>query len=86
MTLLTEPSYPIPHISVSVEGGGSGSSAVLDFQILPTQVEWMRFCEPCNSEQRFVAGWICDAGLIGCCSVCGAESVARFTRTNSEVA
>lgn len=82
MTLLTEHSFPPSPVSENDEGGdrsNQGGVAVLEIPI-----EWMRWCESCDSEQRFVAGWICDAGLVGCCAVCGAESVARFTRVNSE--
>jgi hypothetical protein len=72
-----------PHRAVGSERGdrlGGGVAA------LETQIQWMRFCEKCESEERFVAGWACDFGLIGCCSVCGAEALVRFTRTNSEAA
>jgi hypothetical protein len=54
--------------------------------VLETHVEWMRFCEICDSEQVFVAGWQCATGLVGCCLGCGNERVAPFTRTTSEVA
>jgi len=53
---------------------------------LATHVEFTRFCEKCDSEQIFIAGWACDAGLVGCCLGCGDERIAPFTRSNSEVA
>jgi hypothetical protein len=48
---------------------------------LSVPVEWMRICERCGGEQRFVAGWVCKFGLVGCCAVCGEERIAPFTRT-----
>ena len=85
MTSLTEPHPPEApgRMPVSIEGGDLPGRGIA---VLDLPVEWMRFCGHCDSEQRFVAGWICDAGLVGCCAVCGAESVAPFTRMNSEVA
>lgn len=84
-TLLTE-SRPSP-CSVGFEGGGGlDYVAALEFSTLSPSVEWMRFCTICDSEERFVAGWICDLGLVGCCSGCGDERVLGFTRMNSEVA
>ena len=68
--------------SVGWEGGGWEETVAA----LRTPVEWMRFCERCESEQIFVAGWQCAERLMGCCLGCGEESVVRFTRTNSEVA
>jgi hypothetical protein len=83
MTLLTDTSVLPTSVGRNEEGGDRMQGGVA---VLEIQVEWMRPCVVCGSEQRFVAGWICDAGLVGCCAVCGAESVARFTRVNSEVA
>jgi hypothetical protein len=51
--------------------------------LTPT-IEWIRFCYSCNSDQRFVADRACVSGLIGCCSGCGDERIAPFTRSNSE--
>ena len=82
MSLLTEN----PTVSFSQCEGGSVPGAALDFSPLEVPVEWMRFCEVCECEERFVAGWICDRGLVGCCSGCGDERVLGFTRMNSEVA
>jgi hypothetical protein len=86
MTLLTEIRQS-PR-SVGLEGGGAtvGGTAALEISTLAPWVEWMRFCPVCDSEQRFVAGWICDLGLVGCCSTCGDERILPFTRMNSEVA
>jgi hypothetical protein len=53
---------------------------------LPVTIQFMRFCPKCDREQVFVAGWECDAGLVGCCLGCGDERIAPFTRVNSEVA
>ena len=52
---------------------------------LAVPVEWMRFCWQCDSEQRFVADRVCVSGLLGCCTHCGDERIAPFTRMNSEV-
>ena len=84
-TLLTEN----PTVSVLGQcegGGGMGNVAALDFTQLDPSVEWMRYCDVCEREERFVAGWICDLGLVGCCSGCGDERVLPFSRMNSEVA
>ena len=51
---------------------------------LDAPVEWMRYCERCESEQRFVADREAVAGLLGACSKCGEERIAPFTRTNSD--
>src|SRR5882672_4192442 len=47
-------------------------------------VEFMRFCLPCDSEQRFVADRVCSGGLLGYCGKCGDERIAPFTRARSE--
>lgn len=52
---------------------------------LDRPVEWMRFCFTCESEQRFVADRDCPYGLVGCCTHCGDQRIAPFTRANSEV-
>lgn len=52
---------------------------------LDPPVEWMELCLKCESEQRFVAGWDCDSGLLVFCSACGKERIEPFKRTNSEV-
>jgi hypothetical protein len=46
-------------------------------------VEWMRYCEMCESEQCFVARERCATGLICRCSKCGDERIAPFSRSNS---
>jgi hypothetical protein len=48
---------------------------------LSTRVEFMQFCDFCDSEQIFVAGWESERGLVGCCLGCGQEREKRFTRT-----
>lgn len=53
---------------------------------LTTLVQWMRWCDVCESEQIFTAGWECRGGLVGCCMGCGGESVAPFTRACLEAA
>lgn len=50
---------------------------------LSPPVEWMEFCPKCDSEQRVVAGWDCERGLLVFCSGCGDERIAPFTRANS---
>jgi hypothetical protein len=76
------------------------NSPVLDSQSLEQQqpfgmakvtaleipVEWMRWCGLCESEERFVATLEGKFGLIGCCSTCGNERIAPFTRAVSGVA
>lgn len=79
MTLLTENPAP-PSWSVSLEDGGRGVA------VLETPRQDMRFCEVCECEQIFVAGWECQFGLLGCCLGCGAEQLIPFSRVNSEVA
>jgi hypothetical protein len=54
--------------------------------ILPTTVQFMRYCLRCDSEQIFTAGWECAEGLVGCCLNCGDERIAPFTRTIDEAA
>lgn len=81
MNLLTENPSSAPR-SVSVEGGGSpGGVAALDIP-----VEWMRWCEVCHEERRFVACIVLQNGLLGECVACGDPRVSPFTRVNSEVA
>lgn len=53
---------------------------------LEPQPQFMRYCEKCDSEQIFLAGWACEQGLVGCCLGCGDERIAPFTRANSEAA
>jgi hypothetical protein len=53
---------------------------------LPITIQFMWDCGTCKSEQIFICGWECDAGLVGYCIGCGSERIALFTRTNSEVA
>ncbi len=85
MSLLTENAVP-----VGLEGGdqasGEAEGAALEILTLPIPVEWMRFCDVCQEERRFVAGIVLANGLLGECSSCGDVRVAAFTRVNSEVA
>jgi hypothetical protein len=53
---------------------------------LATKVEFPRQCPKCGCEQTFVAGWDCDAGLVGCCQGCGDERLMPYTRANSQAA
>jgi hypothetical protein len=55
------------------------------FALTPPR-EWMRWCLVCESEERFIATLECRFGLIGCCSTCGNERIAPFTRAVSGVA
>ena len=50
---------------------------------LETNVEFQRYCEKCDSEQIFIAGWWCATGLVGCCIGCGDERIAPFTHTTT---
>lgn len=67
--------------SVGLGDGGTGKLVVLD-----PWVQEMQDCKNCGGPQIFVAAWVCEAGLVGCCLGCGAERIAPFTRTNSEAA
>jgi len=77
---------------VSKEGGElsvGGGFAVLDPPIVLENV----FCPACSpafdgeqAETRFVIEFRFANGLFGCCTRCGDERVAAFTRTNSEAA
>ena len=78
-SLPTEPSSD----SAGLEGGGFLGR---ELAVLERPVEWMRYCEVCESERRFVADMECATGLIGHCANCGEERIAPFTRTTSEVA
>lgn len=49
-------------------------------------VEWMRYCEECDQETRFMADRVYISGFIGACTSCGEERIAPFTRGNSEAA
>ncbi len=82
MNLLTELLQP-PSSSVGRESGDvlAGGLAALE---VPKQD--MRFCEICDCEQIFCAGWETFDGLMGCCLGCGEERVIPFSRTNSEAA
>jgi hypothetical protein len=87
MTVISSsPAASLPKPTAAGLGDGvRGSEAVpAVFVILDPVVEWMRYCDVCGSEERFVAGWECRYGLLGCCSTCGAEAVIPFTRANSE--
>ena len=53
---------------------------------LEVEVEFMRFCERCDAETRFVADRLCAVGLVGECCACGDERIAPFTRTTGEAA
>jgi hypothetical protein len=54
-----------------------------DIAALEAPVQFMRFCEKCDSEQIFIAGWECDRGLVGYCVGCSDERIAPFTRSNT---
>ncbi len=82
MTLLAE-RFPMNQESVSGEGGGAEPQR---FAALATPVEWMRWCDHCESEQHFKAGWFSLEGLVGVCLCCGTPDLAPNTRTTTEVA
>jgi hypothetical protein len=63
------------------DGGFLGRELV----VLEHPVEWMRYCEVCQSEQRFVADMECASGLIGHCANCGEGKRVPFTRTVGEI-
>lgn len=67
-------------------GGVTVPLPTLPIATLDVPVEWMRFCQQCESEQRFVADRVCVHGLIGACTRCGDERIANFTRTTWEPA
>jgi len=48
-------------------------------------VEWMRYCEECDGDRRFVAHWRCDVGLIAKCSTCGELRIVRVSRSEGTV-
>lgn len=60
------------------------SQWTLPIERLDISVEWMRYCETCEKEARFVAGKECCFGLIGECTGCGEERVAPWMRVNGE--
>jgi hypothetical protein len=81
MTLPTEERFPCSSVGTEGEDGDRGGIAVLDHP-----VEWMRFCQRCESEQRFLAECFCAGGLLAHCANCGDAVIARWTRTTTEVA
>lgn len=54
--------------------------------VLERPVEWMRYCEACDGEKKFVAEMECATGLIGHCANCGDERLVPFTRSTGEAA
>jgi sulfite reductase beta subunit-like hemoprotein len=62
------------------------SPTVLATSPLPITIQFMRYCENCDREQIFIAGWECEVGLVGCCLGCGDERIAPFTRVTEKVA
>jgi len=58
----------------------------LQLTLLSSPPQFMRFCEKCDSEQIFMAGWECRQGLLGYCLGCGDESVIPYSRANSDAA
>jgi len=77
MNSLLIPSLPIELQQLRPDG---------HFGIEPLQapVEWMRYCEACQEDQRFIADLRCDSGLIARCSKCGDERVVPFSRSEGE--
>jgi hypothetical protein len=67
-------------------GVGDGEQLGRGIAVLEPQVERMRWCLQCESEQHFVAAWFSLEGLIGVCLCCGCFAVDPFTRVNSEAA
>lgn len=81
MTLPTE----TPTSSVGLESGGEELPGE-GFAVLDPPIVLERFCSECHLVTRFVIEFVFANGLFGSCTRCGDERVARFTRTNSEVA
>lgn len=86
MTSLTEQQNPSTRTVSAPEGGDSAFPTEPRIAVLATPVEWSDFCYACNRWKIFVALSRSDSGLVSECSGCGDVRVARFTRTNSEVA
>jgi hypothetical protein len=81
---MTSPTEGVcPPNSAGIEDGGAPIPLVA---VLDLPVEWMRFCDVCDAVTPCKAELECASGLLAVCQFCGAERVARFTRTNSEVA
>jgi hypothetical protein len=54
-------------------------------EVLHIPVEWMRYCEVCDSEQCFIARWRCESGLVCQCTRCSDTRVAPYTRTDGGI-
>jgi hypothetical protein len=68
---------PIPSLRLELHQLPSETSAI---EPLMVPIEWMRYCEFCESEQTFVARWRCQSGLIAACAKCGDKRLVKFTR------
>lgn len=71
----------LPTDTCDAVGLGDGTDPGEGTAVLAVPIEWMRFCDVCESEQRFVADQECEFGLVGRCANCGEERFVRFTRT-----
>lgn len=75
-------SLQIPSLRLEVQQVQDENCCGIEPLLIP--VEFMRFCYSCNAEHLFVARLRCASGLIGCCSNCGDERIAFFTRSEGE--
>lgn len=75
---------PTEHALTVSLGLGDGTLLGREVAVLERPVEWMRYCEVCDGEKRFVAEMECQSGLIGYCANCGEEGFAPFTRAIGE--
>jgi hypothetical protein len=57
---------------------------VVGIEEMHIPVEWMRYCEECDAERRFVASERCSIGLIAACTKCGDKRLVRFSRINTD--
>jgi hypothetical protein len=71
---------------VGNEAAGAASGGGCAAAILDPWVQEMQDCKRCGGPQVFVAAWVCEAGLIGCCLGCSEERILPFTRARSEAA
>jgi hypothetical protein len=68
-----------------LQASKSGEKKIMyGVESLHIPIEWMRYCEVCQSDRRFVAYRRCDSGLIACCSKCGDERIAYLSRSEGQ--
>ncbi len=74
-------SFPSHDLQAPLAAAPGDAIDVPMVRMLDQPVEWMRYCYQCEGDRQFVADRICEVGLVGKCSACQDERVARFTRT-----